>query len=51
MEHEEEHRRLAEKVVEGGLSGLEVSRETQAPATETAPVAGERAAEPAATKR
>jgi hypothetical protein len=51
MEHEEEHRRLAEKVVEGGLSGLDVSRETEAPATETVPSGGERVAEPTATKR
>jgi hypothetical protein len=53
MEHEEQHRALAEKVLEGGLGGpgVEVSRETQAPATETAPGGGERVAEPTATKR
>jgi hypothetical protein len=48
-EHEDEHRRLAGKVVEGGLhSGqVEVSREQEAPATE-GPAAGEApAAEPA----
>jgi len=53
MEHEEEHRRLAEKVVEGGLKGqgIEVSREAEAPPAETAPSSGERVAEPIATKR
>ncbi|MGN6107049.1 MAG: hypothetical protein ACTHU0_18225 [Kofleriaceae bacterium] len=36
IEHEDEHRRLAGKVVEGGLhSGLvEVTRETEAPVSE-----------------
>jgi hypothetical protein len=35
IEHEDEHRRLAGKVVEGGLNGpkVEVSREEEAPAT------------------
>lgn len=35
IEHEDEHRRLAAKVVEGGLTGagIEVSREEEAPAT------------------
>jgi hypothetical protein len=35
IEHEDEHRRLAAKVVEGGLGGpgIEVSREEEAPAT------------------
>jgi hypothetical protein len=34
LEHEEEHRRLAGKVVEGGLNGpaVEVSRPVEAPA-------------------
>lgn len=35
IEHEDEHRRLAGKVVEGGLNGpgIEVSREEAAPVT------------------
>lgn len=35
IEHEDEHRRLAGKVVEGGLNGpgVEVSREEEAPVT------------------
>lgn len=35
IEHEDEHRRLAGKVVEGGLSNknLDISRETEAPVT------------------
>ena len=42
IEHEDEHRRLAGKVVEGGLSSgrVEVSREQEAPVTE-GPAAGE----------
>ena len=41
IEHEDEHKRLASKVVEGGLSNkkLEVTRESEAPATETKPEA------------
>jgi len=52
MEHEEEHRRLAEKVVEGGLrSGkVAVSRATEDAAAE-APSNSEPVAEPTATKR
>jgi hypothetical protein len=36
IEHEEEHRRLAGKVVDGGLGNdkVEVTRETEAPVTE-----------------
>ncbi len=36
IEHEDEHRRLAGKVIEGGLGNnkVEVSRGTEAPATE-----------------
>jgi hypothetical protein len=36
IEHEDEHRRLAGKVVEGGLSSgqVDVSREPEAPVTE-----------------
>ncbi len=45
IEHEDEHRRLASKVVEGGLNGpgVEVSREEEAPAA-AAPPAGVEAA-------
>ena len=51
IEHEEEHRKLAEKVVEGGLGALEVTRPSEPPATET-PAAGERpVAQPMPTKR
>ena len=52
MEHEEEHRRLAEKVVEGGLrSGkVAVSRASDEAAGETASNS-EPVAEPTATKR
>lgn len=53
IEHEDAHRQLADKLVDGGLrSGkVEVSREaappaTEAPASEAAPVA-----QPAATRR
>jgi hypothetical protein len=47
MEHEEEHRRLADKVIEGGLASakVEVSREAEAPAT-AGPEAPEAASEP-----
>ena len=52
-EHEEDHRRLAEKVIEGGLrSGkVTVTRETEAPATEVPATGTEPVAEPTATKR
>lgn len=42
IEHEDEHRRLAGKVVEGGLNSgrVEVTREEEAPVT-GGPVAGE----------
>lgn len=54
MEHEEQHRELAEKVIEGGLRGnkkVEVSREQDGQATE-APAAEQPAtAEPTANKR
>jgi hypothetical protein len=54
MEHEEDHRRLAGKLVDGGLANgkVEVTREAEAPATETA--AGEEPAAaqtPVSTKR
>lgn len=53
IEHEEEHRRLAEQVVDGGLRGdqVEVTRAVEAPAAE-APAASERPiATPMPTKR
>jgi hypothetical protein len=52
IEHEDEHRRLADKVIEGGLKNenVEVSRETEAPATAT-PAGSEPVAEPTATRR
>ncbi|HEX7704185.1 MAG TPA: hypothetical protein VF403_25760 [Kofleriaceae bacterium] len=52
FEHEEEHRQLAEKVVNGGLKNnpkVEVSREEEAGATE-APAAEQPTATPTATK-
>ncbi|MEO8840730.1 MAG: hypothetical protein ABI591_25105 [Kofleriaceae bacterium] len=52
FEHEEEHRKLAEKVVNGGLEHnpkVEVSREEEPAATE-APAAERPAATPTATK-
>jgi hypothetical protein len=52
MEHEEEHRALANKLLDGGLRGgtVSVTRATEAPATEgSAETAA--AAEPTATKR
>lgn len=52
IEHEDEHRRLAGKVVEGGLQSgqVEVSREQEAPVT-GGPVAGEQpVAEPTRTR-
>jgi hypothetical protein len=51
MEHEEEHRRLAEKVVEGGLRGLEVTRPSEAPATPETPASERPVATPMPTKR
>jgi hypothetical protein len=33
IEHEDAHRQIAERVVEGGLRGLEVSRGEEAPAS------------------
>jgi hypothetical protein len=53
MEHEEEHRRLANKVVEGGLNSgkVEVTRETEAPATEAPAEQGTAGAFPTANKR
>jgi hypothetical protein len=53
MEHEEDHRRLAGRVVEGGLKSdkVTVTRASEAPAAGD-PVASEAAvAEPTATKR
>ena len=52
FEHEEEHRQLAEKVVNGGLKNnpkVEVSREEEAAATE-APASEAPTATPTATK-
>ena len=48
IEHEDEHRRLAGKVVEGGLGGphVEVSRESEAPATEGPGASGDAVVEP-----
>jgi hypothetical protein len=45
MEHEHEHKKLAGKVLEGGLENpnVTVSRETEAPATEPGETAGEAA--------
>ena len=54
MEHEEEHRQLAEKVIEGGLRGnkqVEVSREQDGTATESPSTEQPATAEPTATKR
>ena len=52
IEHEDEHRRLAGKVVEGGLQSgkVEVSREQESPVTE-GPAAGvQPVAEPTRTR-
>lgn len=48
IEHEDEHRRLAGQVVEGGLGGpkVEVSREAETPATEAPAASGDAVAEP-----
>ena len=53
MEHEEDHRRLANKVVDGGLANqkVEVSRETEGAAGETPPAEEAPVATPTATKR
>jgi hypothetical protein len=52
MEHEDAHRRLAERVVDGGLGSgkVEVARASEAPAAETpaGEARGSVAAEPAA---
>ena len=50
IEHEEEHRRLADKVVDGGLGGLEVSRPSEAPAGGQ-PAGEQPAAQPVPSKR
>lgn len=53
IEHEDAHRRLANQVVEGGLAKgeLDVTRASEAPATE-APAAGEAPiAQPSANRR
>ena len=52
MEHEEQHRLLAEKVIEGGLKSgkVEVSREAESTASE-APAAEQPVAVPTATKQ
>ena len=51
FEHEEEHRQLAEKVVNGGLKNpkVEISREEEAPVA-TEPGAEQPTATPTATK-
>jgi hypothetical protein len=52
FEHEEEHRQLAEKVINGGIKGnpkVEVSREGEAAATE-APAAEQPTATPTSNK-
>lgn len=52
IEHEDEHRRLAARVVEGGLQSgrVEVTREQEAPVTE-GPAAGEQpVAQPTKTR-
>jgi hypothetical protein len=48
IEHEDEHRRLAGKVVEGGLNGpkIEVTREEEAPVTEGPATSGDAVAQP-----
>ena len=52
FEHEEEHRQLAEKVINGGLKNpkVEISREEEAPAATEAPGAEQPTATPTATK-
>ena len=53
MEHEEEHRRLAAKVIDGGLADarVEVTREAEAGATELPATEGTPVAEPTPVKR
>ena len=53
IEHEEEHRRLAGKVVDGGLGNekVEVTREAEAPATEAPAETGAPVAQPTPTRR
>jgi hypothetical protein len=53
IEHEEQHRKLAEKVIDGGLKNgkVAVSREGEAPATEAPTTEQPAPAEPTATKR
>jgi hypothetical protein len=53
MEHEEEHRRLAGRVVEGGLASkkVTVTREADATPAAASPAAEPAVAEPTATKR
>ncbi len=53
IEHEEEHRRLAGKVVDGGLGNerIEVTRESEAPVTEAPGETAAPVAQPTPTKR
>lgn len=51
IEHEEEHRRLAEKVVDGGLGELDVRREQEAPPAAQEKPSQQPVATPVATKR
>ena len=51
IEHEEEHRKLAEKVVDGGLGALEVRREQEVPAAAQEKPGQQPVATPVATKR
>ena len=52
IEHEDEHRRLAGKVVEGGLQSgkVEVSREQDEPVAETPAAAEQPVAQPTKTR-
>jgi hypothetical protein len=52
IEHEDEHRRLAGKVVEGGLQSgkVDVSREQETPVTEGPAAAEQPVAEPTANR-
>jgi hypothetical protein len=53
VEHEENHRQLANRVIDGGLKNgkVEVSREQDGTATETPTAEQPAVAEPTATKR
>jgi hypothetical protein len=53
MEHEEEHRRLAGRVVDGGLGNgkVAVTRAAEAPATESPAGTNPTVAQPTATKQ